>query len=316
MRQPHVCVVGSSNVDYVARVARLPKLGESVPGHTFFTSFGGKGANQAAMAARLGARVTLVTRLGRDGPGREVLENFRALGIDTRHVSIDESASTGVALITVDDQGRNLLVVVPGANQALTPQEVERAAGAIRAADVLVCQLEVPLETDLAALRLARGGNPRPFTVLNPAPIPDRPLPPELLELADLVVPNETEAERLTGLPVETLPQVEAAARRLVEMGAARVIVTLGERGALLVEGGGAAGQPAAVRHFPAEPVEAVDSTGAGDAFVGALAWLVGRGDGLEAAVRRAGAIAAVSVTRPGAQVSFPRAEEIRHLLD
>ena len=313
VRRPDVCVVGSSNVDYVARAARLPKVGETVFGHTFLTSFGGKGANQAAMAARLGARVTMVSRIGRDGPGREVLENFRALGIDARHVTFDGSASTGVALIAVDDQGRNLLVAVPGANRDLSPADVERAAGAIRAADVLVCQLEVPLETTLRALQIAREGEAagrRVFTLLNPAPLPDRPLPPELLGLADVVVPNETEAEKLTGLPVETLPQVEAAARRLLEMGAARVIVTLGGRGALLaVRGAGA-------RHFPAVPVEAVDSTGAGDAFVGALAWLIGRGDELEGAVRRAGAIAAVSVTRPGAQVSYPRAEEIPHLLD
>ncbi len=326
MNGPSICVVGSSNVDYIARAARLPRVGETVFGHTFLSSFGGKGANQAAMAAKLGARVTLVTRVGRDSPGRDVLENFRALGIDTRHVSFDGKASTGVALIAVDDQGRNLLVAVPGANLTLAPADVERAAGAIRSADVLVCQLEVPLETTLRALQIAREGGARRdsvpgiassvfaarrvFTILNPAPAPAGELPRELLRLADVVAPNETETEAFTGLPVATIPQVEAAARRLQAMGAARVIVTMGARGALLCEPEGEA------VHVPAVPVAAVDSTGAGDAFVGALAFLIGRGNPLEAAVRRAGAIAAVSVTRPGAQASYPRAEEILQLID
>ncbi len=306
MKQPSICVVGSSNMDIISKVPRLPKMGESLTGHTFHMSCGGKGANQAVMAARLGARVTMVTRIGGDPLGRMILENYRSQGVEMRHIVTDGSLSSGLALILVDEQGRNLLVHIPGANTALTPADVERARKAIQAADVLICQLEVPLETTWRAMQIAREGGGRVFTILNPAPA--RPLPAELLALCDIVAPNETEAELITGLPVGTPEQIEAAGRRLRELGARRVVITLGERGALRIDADGAA-------HVPGERVAAVDTTGAGDAFIGSLAYFIARGKPIGEAMRRANAIAAVSVTRVGAQVSFPRAADIPHLL-
>jgi ribokinase len=292
---PHICVVGSSNIDLVSRVPRLPKLGETLAGHSFHMGYGGKGANQAVMAARLGARVTMVTRVGRDVFGEGTLQNYRAQGIDTRFVLFDEVRFSGVAPIFVDDNAQNFIVIVPGANLGLSPADVFAARDAIREADLVVCQLEVPVETTLEAFRTAKAAGVR--TILNPAPA--APLPDELLELTDICAPNETETELLTGLPVRTLDEAEDAARRLLDRGPQVVILTLGERGVLLVNGCGA-------EHIPALPVEAVDPTGAGDAFIGALATFLGEGMLLGEAAQRANAVAAVSVTRIGTQVSFP----------
>jgi ribokinase len=293
--QPHICVVGSSNIDLLSRVPRLPKLGETLPGHSFHMGYGGKGANQAVMAARLGARVTMVTKVGRDVFGEGTLQNYRAQGIDPQFVLFDETRFSGVAPIFVDDNAQNFIVIVPGANLGLSPEDVHAARDAISGADLLVCQLEVPVETTLAAFRLAKTAGVR--TILNPAPA--APLPDELLQLADICAPNETETELLTGLPVRTLDEAEAAARRLLDRGPGVVIVTLGERGVLLVDGH-------AAEHIPAIPVEAIDPTGAGDAFIGGLATYLGEGLSLRDAVRQANAVAALSVTRTGTQVSFP----------
>ena len=290
-----ICVVGSSNIDLISKVPRLPRLGETMVGHSFHLGYGGKGANQAVMAAKLGARVTMVTKLGRDVFGQGTLENYRAQGVDTTFVLFDETEASGVAPIFVDDAARNFIVIVPGANNALSPVDARAAADVIRAADVLVCQLEIPLETTLEAFRIAHAAHVR--TILNPAPAV--PLPDELLLLTDICVPNETETELLTGLPVQSLDQVQTAARKLLARGVHVVIVTLGERGALLVE-------PDAVEHLAPIQVAAVDPTGAGDAFIGSLAVFLGEGMSLHNAVRRANAIAARSVTQVGTQSSFP----------
>jgi ribokinase len=299
-----VCVVGSSNIDLTFRAARLPRPGETLPGHGFQLGFGGKGANQAVMAARLGAQVRMVSRVGRDVFGEQTLAHYRAEGIDTSHVRADAERPTGVASIVVDDAARNCILVVAGANGALSPDDVRAAAEAIRGADVLLCQLEVPVETTAEALRLARSAGVR--TVLNPAPA--LPLPDELLALADLCVPNETEVEALTGLPAGALPEAEAAARALRRRGPRTVIVTLGQRGALVVE-------EQSAQQVPGMEVEAVDTTGAGDAFIGALAVALADGRALTEAVRRANALAALSVTRPGTQTSFPRRAEAEAFL-
>lgn len=296
---PKVCVVGSSMIDLISKAPRLPKLGETLVGQAFHMGYGGKGANQAVMAAKLGARVTMVTKLGRDVFGEGTLKNYREQGIDTTYVMFDETRFSGVAPIFVDDNAQNFIVIVPGANLGLSPADAQAARAVILAADLLVCQLEVPVETTLEAFRIAKSGNVR--TILNPAPA--APIPDELLQLTDICAPNETETELLTGMPVQTLADAGAAAQRLRSRGAKAVILTLGERGALLVDG-------TEIEHIPAFKVDAVDPTGAGDAFIGSLATYLGAGLPFRDAIRRANAVAALSVTRIGTQVSFPQRAE------
>jgi ribokinase len=291
-------------MDLISRVPRLPKLGETLQGHSFHLGYGGKGANQAVMAARLGARVSMVARVGADVFGRDTLENFRRYGIDTTHVTVDSEHASGVAPIFVDDEAHNVIVIVPGANGALSPADVQAARETILASDTLVCQLEVPIETTLEAFRVARSGHVR--TILNPAPAAA--LPDELLALTDICAPNETETELLTGRSPASMADVEAAARDLIERGLKVVIVTLGERGVLYVDGETA-------MHVPAEKVNAVDPTGAGDAFIGGLAVFLSEGLAMRAALQRANTVATLSVTRIGTQVSFPTRAELEAFL-
>jgi ribokinase len=297
--KPKICVVGSSMIDLISKVPRLPKLGETLVGRSFHLGYGGKGANQAVMAAKLGAQVTMVNKVGRDVFGEGTLKNYRDQGIDTTHVLFDETRFSGVAPIFVDDSAQNFIVIVPGANLGLSPADVQRARDVILDADILICQLEIPIETTLEAFRVAKSGNVR--TILNPAPAAS--IPRELLELSDICAPNETETELLTGQPVGTLSEAEAAARKLLAQGTRTVILTLGERGALLVD-------KDALENIPAVKVDAVDPTGAGDAFVGSLAVYLGEGLSIRNAIRRANAVAALSVTRIGTQVSFPKRAE------
>jgi len=297
--QPKICVVGSSMIDLISKVPRLPKLGETLVGRSFYLGYGGKGANQAVMAAKLGAQVTMVNKVGRDVFGEGTLRNYREQGIDTTHVVFDESRFSGVAPIFVDDNAQNFIVIVPGANLGLLPADVQRAEQVILAADILICQLEIPIETTLEAFRIAKSGNV--CTILNPAPAAE--IPEELLQLSDICAPNETETELLTGQPVGTLAEAEVAARKLLSRGTRTVILTLGERGALLVD-------KDTVENIPAVKVNAGDPTGAGDAFIGSLAVYLGEGLSIRDAIRRANAVAALSVTRIGTQVSFPKRAE------
>jgi ribokinase len=302
--KPKICVVGSCNIDLISRVPRLPKLGETMFGHEFHIGYGGKGANQAVMAAKLGAQVTMVAKVGRDVFGEGTLKNSREQGIDTGHVLFDENRFSGVAPIFVDDNARNFIVIVPGANSGLSPADAQAAREVILAADILICQLEIPVETTLEAFRIAKRGNV--LTILNPAPAAA--IPDELLRLADICAPNETETELLTGMPVGAPAEAEAAARQLLARGTRTVILTLGERGAMVVDEDKA-------EILPAVPVNAVDPTGAGDAFVGSLAVFLGDGLAFPDAVRRANAVAALSVTRIGTQVSFPKRKEADEFL-
>jgi ribokinase len=297
---PRICVVGSSNIDLTFRAPRLPQPGETLAGLAFHLGFGGKGANQAVMAARLGAHVTMVSKIGGDVFGEGTLRNYRDQGVDTTYVRADTERTSGVAGIVVDDAARNCIIVVGGANLGLSPDDVQEAAGAIRSAAVLLCQLEVPLESTLQAFRVARAAGVR--TILNPAPAV--PLPDELLRLTDICAPNETEIELLTGRAVQTAEGAEAAARSLQKRGPQTVIVTLGARGAWIVEG---------ERSMPLAPmpVDAVDPTGAGDAFLGALAVYLAEGQPLLEAARWASTAAALSVTRLGAQTAFPTRPEV-----
>ena len=297
---PQVCVVGSANVDLIFQVLRLPRMGETLAGKQMHLGFGGKGANQAVMAARLGARVSLVAKVGGDVFGEQMLANLRNQGINTTHVRIDTTNSTGVASIVVDDEAQNCIIVVPGANGRLLPEDIRASAPAIQTADVLLCQLEVPMETILEAFRLAKAA--KVLTILNPAPAMT--LPDELLALADLCVPNETELELLTGQTLETLDEITAAGQALRKRGPQTVIVTLGERGALLI-------QEQTAELVPAVPVTAVDPTGAGDAFIGSLAVFLTEGLTMGEAVPLANKAAALSVTRTGTQSAFPTRAEI-----
>jgi ribokinase len=299
-----ICVVGSANMDLTFRTPRMPRVGETLAGSALHTGFGGKGANQAVMAARLGARVAFIARLGNDAFGQESLRHYRAEGIDTAFIRIDDQHSSGVAAILVDDSARNCILVVPGANAALSPVDVREAAPAIRSAHVVLGQLEVPLDTIVAAFQEARLTNVR--TILNPAPAMT--LPDELLRLTDLCVPNETEIEALTGQRADSLNDAATAARILQQRGALAVLVTLGERGALLLEND-------EVVPIPAVSVKAVDPTGAGDAFIGSLAVFWAEGLSLREAARRANAVAALTVSRLGTQTAFPSRVEAEAFL-
>ncbi len=300
---PSVCVVGSLNIDLVVKVPRLPRVGETVSGGVFRTFPGGKGANQAVAAARLGAQVTMVGRVGEDGFGAVLVEGLQNAGIDVRHVRRTPGIATGVALIGVDPQGQNLIMVAPGANAQLTPEDVRSAREAIVGAQVVLLQLEVPIPAVLEAARIARDAGA--IVCLDPAPA--MPLPPEFPSLVDVIHPNETEASQLTGLEILTVEDAMQAARRLRAEGYRVAVVKIGDRGAVYASAEGHG-------HVPAFPVPAVDATAAGDAFAAALGVALAEGRVLPEAVRFANAAGARKVTRMGAQ-SMPSRREVEELL-
>ncbi len=299
-----IVVVGSSNTDMIIKVDRLPKPGETVLGGEFSTAPGGKGANQAVAAARAGGRVAFVARVGDDVFGRQAVEGFIADGIETRHILQDADAPSGVALIFVDERGENTIAVASGANARLTPDDIMSARDAIAAADLLVTQLETPLDTVRAAVDLAaRHGV---HVVLNPAPA--RPLGKDLLQHVTVLTPNETEAEALTGIEISDESAALTAAETLSGIGVGATVITLGSRGAFVFDSGHG-------ELVPGFEVEAVDTTAAGDVFNGALAVALAEGLPLLEAVRFANAAGALAVTRLGAQPSAPTREEIHRML-
>ncbi len=261
---------------------------------------GGKGANQAVAAARLGAKVTFVACVGSDAFGHAAVEQYRAEGIDTAFVRQVAHTTTGTAAIVVDDAAENCIIVVPGANASLDTDDVRRASDVIAQADAVVCQLETPVTVTHEAFRIARSAGVR--TVLTPAPVVE--LSDELLGLCDLCVPNRTEIERLVGCRVADVHGARLAARRLLDRGVGSVALTMGSDGALIMDQSDWA-------HVPAQPVQAVDTTGAGDAFAAALSLALCEGHSLRAAAEFARRVSAISVTRLGTQTSFPRRNEI-----
>ena len=298
-KRARVVVVGSANMDMTARVAHLPQPGETMLCAGFESLPGGKGANQAVAAARLGAVVTFIACVGADSLGDDMVLGLEAEGINTRYVVRDPDAPTGAALITVDEAtGENVIVVVSGANAKLSVALIDMAQDAIREADVLICQLESPLETVMAALKLARSAGK--ITILNPAPA--RILPDDLLALVSVLTPNETEAALLAGDAAVTPAQW---ANVLRERGAASVVVTLGARGALVVT----EAEEKLVQAFA--PEKTVDTTAAGDCFAGALAVALGEGQSLRSAAMFANAAASLSVEKAGAQPSLPNRYEV-----
>lgn len=303
---PRIVIVGSSNTDMVVQAPRLPRPGETLLGGTFITAAGGKGANQAVAAARLGARVTFVARIGLDALGDQAVAGFQEDGIDTRYMFRDPNAPSGVALILIGEKGENMIVVAPGANARLSVQDIHTANKALLSADILVAQLEVPLDTVEAALSLAQSnGIP---TILNPAPA--QKLEGPLLQRVTYLTPNETEAGLLTGIEVSDETSGVRAGRALLEMGVEHVIITMGSQGALRVD----REQEILI---PTVSVNAVvDTTAAGDAFNGALAYAVGSGMDLDRAIWFANCTGAFSVTKMGAQPSMPTMEDLRRWME
>lgn len=298
-----IAVIGSNMVDLVAYINKMPKLGETLEADDFAMGCGGKGANQAVAAARLGGKVLMMTRVGDDAFADNTIRNLEECGVDTRFVERVPGVSSGVAPIMVDRDSHNRILIIPGANKQLLPPAIDAAADTLRQCKLIVMQLEIPLETIYHTIALANeAGVP---VILNTAPAT-----PEL-DLAwacrcDFLVPNETELEILTGMPVEDLPQIEAAAHSLFERGLKHLIVTLGEKGALYMHGD-------EKRHFTAPSVDAVDTTGAGDAFVGCFAQtLVASGD-INRAIERAILYASNSVTARGTQTSYLDAAAFGH---
>ncbi|MGE8305889.1 MAG: ribokinase [Pseudomonas kermanshahensis] len=297
-----VVVVGSLNMDLVARAQRLPRAGETLPGEAFFTAPGGKGANQAVAVARLGGSVAMVGNIGDDAYGQQLRKALEREGVDCQAVSVCQGVSSGVALITVDAASQNCIVIIPGGNGLLTPQTVQRFDTLLQAADVIICQLEVPAET--VAWALARGHELGKRVILNPAPATG-PLPSTWFGHIDYLTPNESEAEALTGIAVTDQGSALRAGERLLQLGAGKVIITLGAQGALLVTAQGH-------QHFPAPVVQPVDTTAAGDTFMGGFTAALVRGLEEGEAIAFGQRAAALSVTRVGAQPSIPYLSELQ----
>ncbi|MCR4424699.1 MAG: ribokinase [Firmicutes bacterium] len=292
-----IVVVGSLNMDLTVKVKCLPSRFETVMGRDFQTTPGGKGANQAVAAARLGASVAMIGRVGEDAYGANLLANLANSGVDVSGVVADPEAPTGIALITVDDAGANTIVVVPGANSKCSPRDVEARSGSIGHAKAVVAQLEVETDTVVAAFRAARAEGVA--TVLNPAPAPHSPLPRALLEHADFIIPNEVEAGALSGMRVSCPDEALEAARVLHTLGPERVIITLGSQGSVF------AGPEGEIR-MPAYRVNAIDSTAAGDAFIGAFTVALIDGMSIRDCLAFGSAAGALAASKPGAQASLP----------
>lgn len=304
----NIVVVGSLNMDLVVHMPTIPRPGETLLGGQFATFPGGKGANQAVAAARLGAHVTMIGCVGADAFGEQLIDGLRMEGVETANIHVDHNHATGVALITVDAVGQNSISVASGANYALTAEHVMDAWNHLVGVDYLVMPLETRPETILTAAKLANKNQVK--VILNPAPA--RELDVELLSLVDVIIPNEHETAYLTGMEISNDEDTIKAAKVLIQQGARNVILTLGARGALILEG--ERDEPSF--HFlEAYKVKAVDTTAAGDAFVGAFT--VGLGDGMPLieSAKFASAVAALSVTKEGAQPSLPTRPDVKKML-
>lgn len=295
-------VIGSSNMDLVVSTEHFPLPGQTVMGKKFMTNFGGKGANQAVAASLLGGDVTFICKVGNDNYGREMIEKFQKDGIDTQYVTTTDQAATGIAVITVDANGENTIVVASGANGLLTSEDIRNAEPAISQADVLLMQLETPVEPLCTAAQIAHEKGK--YVILNPAPAPMEPLPTALLKHIDLIIPNETEATSITGVEITDLQSAERALGALKKLGAKNAMITLGEKGVLAYDDG-------KVKLFPACKVQAIDTTAAGDTFCGALSVAICQGLEMKEAIAFANKAAAYTVQHEGAQCAMPHLNDL-----
>jgi ribokinase len=294
MAKTRIAVIGSANIDLTTFSDRFPNAGETIFGQKFDLGFGGKGANQAVASRLCGADVFMVARVGSDLFGPATIENFKKLGIDATHVKQIEGASSGVAPIFVEPNGQNRIFVVKGANDLLKPADVDAAADLLKTVDCMVMQFEIPLETVYYSVQFARTNKIR--CIVNPAPA--QPVDLKALDGLDYFVPNETEAETITGMAVKNVDDAKKCAEKFLTSGIQRVIITLGSNGSLLASRD-------AMEHIPAFTVKSLDSTGAGDAFIGSFAVFLGQGHPEREAVRRANLYAGLSTTGVGTQKSF-----------
>jgi ribokinase len=288
-------------IDLISYVPRFPQMGETLHGTEFRMGYGGKGANQAIMAAKLGSKVVMVSKVGDESFGAGTLENFKKNGVSTSFVYKSKEEFSGVAPIFVTPKGENSIVIVSGSNNKLTAMEIEKASDEIKQSSYLICQLEIEVELSLIALRLAKKLGVS--TILNPAPARSS-LPEEIYKLTDIFCPNESEAELLTGKKINSMTDIEEMAKQFVTAGAKSVIITLGENGCYVLSNG-------VGRHISANKVSVVDSTGAGDAFVGALAHFLDLGIDIFESSKRASAVATISVQGKGTQSSFPERDQL-----
>ncbi len=296
----NIIVIGSINMDLVANLSEMPKKGETVIGKDFNQNPGGKGANQAVAIARLGGKVSMVGKVGDDELGHKLVTQMNEDKVDTELISKSSNTSTGVALINVDEKGENSIVVIPGANYELTEEDIEEANNLIEDADVTIMQLEVPIDTVKYALKLAKDKGT--YTILNPAPA--QRLDEEIIKNVDLLTPNETELEILTGINIKDEEDVKEAAKKLVNLGVKELIVTLGSKGCIYVS-------DTIFKKYPAYKVNPVDTTAAGDSFNGAIAVGVSQNKPMDEVIDFASKVGALTVTRKGAQISLPYLEEV-----
>jgi ribokinase len=296
-----IVVVGACMIDLISYVPRFPQMGETLHGTEFRMGYGGKGANQAIMAAKLGSKVVMVSKVGDESFGAGTLENFKKNGVSTSFVYKSKEEFSGVAPIFVTPKGENSIVIVSGSNNKLTAMEIEKASNEIKQSSYLICQLEIEVELSLIALRLAKKLGVS--TILNPAPARSS-LPEEIYKLTDIFCPNESEAELLTGKKINSMTDIEEMAKQFVTAGAKSVIITLGENGCYVLSN-------SIGKHVPANKVSVVDSTGAGDAFVGALAHFLDLGIDIFESSKRASAVATISVQGKGTQSSFPERDQL-----
>ena len=304
MNKQGILVVGSSNIDLVVTAQRFPNPGETIFGKTFEMFPGGKGANQAVCAARLGCRTLFIGKMGNDDFQERLSQLLLNDGIDIRNILIDQNEHTGTALITVDNSGQNQIIVISGSNMKLTPQDINSKSNLFSDVKVVLAQLEIPLTTVLRTAELAKE-NEADF-ILNPAPAAK--LPDSLFPLIDFLIPNENELELLSGIKVTDNQSINSASRHLLNKGVKNIVVTLGSKGALFLNQN-------ITKEFPSKQVDVVDTTAAGDAFNAALAFRISEGDSIEDAIEFANIVASIVVTRVGAQSSMPYLNEIKNLL-
>lgn len=302
-----VCILGSINMDMIVSVDEMPQVGETIISENFKLAHGGKGANQAVAAKRMGNEVSMISKIGRDTYGKEILQSLRNEKIDTSKIFEDRNKPTGTAVITVNKNGDNSIIVIPGSNMTLDLYEIESCRQTIENSDILVAQFETTIEATIEAFKIAKEKDV--ITILNPAPA--RSIPDELLKYTDIIIPNETEAAALTGIEVNNLEQAEEAAKVFLNKGVKYTIITLGEKGAAVVTN-----EKSEI--VPAYKVKAVDTTAAGDSFIGALSSKIKKGnlefDNLTSAVKFGNKVSSIVVQKEGAQPSIPYIKDIESI--